>query len=226
MITFTDRENSIRTYLNILKENGETDSSIANQFGLAVRTIREFMGYTDKQGNLKQRKLSTENYNIIVNKLRTLPITVQKIDFEKLVILLRDTSDIKWDFPSTFDNEEDFKKIEECRDFITKNAMIKKFPGASLLDIINLSDLKNESDQSIPQDSFMRYRNLKLAKEVYDKKFNDIFIWGASYYSFLYSGDEKEVFIFVSFQKDHESMSEITLTNKTKGIFTPKQKQS
>ena len=42
MITFTDRENSLRIYLAGLKEKGETDSSLAKQFGLAVRTIREF----------------------------------------------------------------------------------------------------------------------------------------------------------------------------------------
>ena len=226
MITFTDRENSLRIYLAGLKEKGETDSSLAKKFGLAVRTIREFLGYIDKQGNKKQRKLSTDNYNIIVNKLRTLPINVQKMDFENLVILLRDTSVIKWDFPSTFDNEKDFEKIEECRDFITKDAMIKILPGASLLDIINLSDLKNEHNLLIRQDSFMRYKNLKLAKKAYDKKFKDMFLWGSNYYSFLYSGDEKEVFIFVSFQEDHKGMPVLTLTNESKGIFTPKQKES
>ncbi len=227
MITFKDRENSIRDYFAKLIEQGESTTAIANHFGVAIRTIKEFIYYFDKEGNKKQRSLSAQNYNIIVNKLKTLPIIVKKIDnFEGLITLLGGVSNIKWDFSINFDNEEHYKGVEKFRDFIEKDALIEGYEETSLLDIINLSELSNKKNKSIPQDTFMRYQNLKSAKEVFDRDFENMYIWGSEYYSFLFSGDQKEIFIFVSSDENHKQMSEIKLENKTKGIFSPKQKVS
>tara|TARA_B110000003_G_scaffold268795_1_gene298893 strand:+ start:2874 stop:3578 length:705 start_codon:yes stop_codon:yes gene_type:complete len=220
MITFNDREDSLREFLELKKKLGENISSIAKDVGIPERTLREFLGY-EVEGVKKKRSLSSKNYNLIVNFFKKLSLRLHKQSFSNLVLLLENVTknSIKWDFYSDFDDDEidDFMRF---REFICEDAQVQKLKGLSLLDLINPPVDKDD----LPQDPFEKHANLSLAKKVFEKKFNTLKIWGSEYYKFLMRGDEKEVFIFISFDKDNQYRDIIEMSSKD-GIFSPKQKE-
>ena len=99
MITFNDREDSLREFLELKKDSGESISSIAKDIGMPERTLREFLGY-EVDGVKKKRSLSYKNYNLIINLFKTLPLRMNRKSFSNLVLLLENVTkdSIIWDF--------------------------------------------------------------------------------------------------------------------------------
>ena len=221
MITFNDREDSLREFLELKKKSGESISSLAKDIGIPERTLREFLGY-EVDGVKKKRSLSYKNYNLIVNLFKTLPLSMNRKSFSSLVLLLENVTkdSIIWDFYSDFDDEE-IDEFMRFREFICEDAQVQKLKGLSLLDLINPSLNKDD----LPQDPFEKHANLSSAKKIFDKKFSSLKIWGAEYYKFLMRGDEKEVFIFISFDKENNYADTINMSHKD-GLFSPKEKEA
>ena len=223
MITFNEREDSLREFFELKKDSGETISSIAKDLNIPERTLREFLGY-EVEGKKKQRSLSSSNYNLIVNFYSKLSLRLQKMTFSNLVLLLENVNkdSIMWDFYSDF-KEKEVNTFQDLKDFICEDMQIRDFKGKSLLELIN-PPLDSEGLPIDPFDPFERHKKLSMAKDDFDKKFLKLGlkIWGAEYYKFLMKGDQKEVFIFLSFEDQY---GEVIDLSKKEGIFSPKQKE-
>jgi len=219
-----EREISLREYFKTLKNNlNKSINSMAIELDIPERTIREFVvGYKNKDGVKKTRTLSPENYNKIVTHLKTLPLHVRRLNFENLILLLKGVhkKSIKWDTSPAFKQEE-VEKLEQFRDFVQKDMQITNdeyLKGKSFLELINISNdvdpFKQNKRYSIVhkkfEENFRKHIDLKLG------------IFGANYYKFLMKGDEKEIFIFLTFDKSMDQTNVFQLTSPHKGLFSPK----
>lgn len=211
------RQEDLRKFFELRKSKGESLSSMANQIQVTERTLREFLGNIDKHGNKLKRNLSAKNYNKIVSHYRNLTINLVRHQFGDLVYLLKDVSStsIKWDFQTSYDQDE-IKKFKDLRDFICKKAVIYRSQSYSLLEIIN----PPKENESLPVDPFEKHELLSDIKEKFDDTFQEVKIWAANYYSFLWKDDFKEVFIFMSMDKDNNLEEIINL--QSDNLFDPK----
>ena len=218
-----EREQSLREYFLFKKDKlKHSINSMAIELGIPERTIREFvLGYKDKNKETKKRTLSPSNYNKIVDHLKMLPLHLRKLKFEDLVNLLKDTKIIKWDIHPTFESRA-IKKLEFFRDFVEKNMKINDdsyLKGKSLLKLIN--------PEGKIDDPFEHTKRYLTVHNKYKKNFMsneddlDLGIFGANYYKFLMEGDDKEVFIFLTFNKLHKQKYILMISHHS-GLFEPK----
>ena len=216
-----EREESLRKYFLFRKDRRkESINSMAIELGVPERTIREFvLGYKDKNKVRKFRTLSPHNYNTIVEKLKMLPLHLHKLKFEDLLSLLKDTKIIKWDMDPAFESEK-IKKFEFFRDFVEKNMQINdhSLKNKSLLKLINPDKV---------DDPFKQNKRLSHVYKKYKKNFMsneddlELVIFGATYYKFLMKGDDKEVFIYLTFNESYKKQDIVTISSRA-GLFEPK----
>ena len=201
MISFLDRENSLRDFFHKKIASGESLLSIAKDIGIAESTLRNFLGKVKKNeevSNQPIKSLSAKKYNLIVSFYKDLNMDLNLLDFSLLVRLLENVNkdSIRWDFLTDFETSE-VDLFSQFKSFVTEDTRLWE-KKCSLLDLINPAP----GDDGIPIDPFIKVKKLSKAKDNFEKQYKNkklkLNIWGAPYYDFLARGNNKEIFIFTN----------------------------
>lgn len=200
-VSIGDREESLRKFLRDKRDkDNQSVNSLAKEIGVNETTIRDFIE-TDSV-----RSLGAKNYNKIVSFFKGFPLTLTYMEFAGLCEILKGVQEkqsVRWDFQTTLEKKE-MQAYSDLRDFIVENAVMdnssdEKNQNQSLLAMIN-------PDNDV--DMFAQYSQLANHKDDFDTKFEDIAILAATYHNFLWSGNTKEILIFLLPKKKYEKLKE------------------
>lgn len=189
-VSIRDREESLRNFLrNKRDKDNQSVNSLAKEIGINETTIRDFIEDDSK------RSLGKKNYNKIVGFFKGFPLKLTYMEFAGLCEILKgvlEKQSVRWDFQTTLEKDE-MDAYSKLRDFVVKEAVIDKGSNVgsqsySLLEMINPPSEVDRFDQ---------YTKLANYKKDFDTEFNQIAILAATYHNFLWSGNTKEILIFL-----------------------------